>query len=69
MNRIINIHTTQGRRLQNVIIRNKINLIDPILLMCPCRINRMRFIHLQMLSQIYASLSACVMMIRNSLMM
>ena len=53
MNRIINIHTAQGRRLQNVIIRNKINLIDPILLMCPCRINRMRFIHLQMLSQIY----------------
>lgn len=53
MHRIIDVHTTHCRGLQNIIIRNKINLIDPILSMCSCRIIRMSFIHLQMLSQIY----------------
>ena len=53
MNRIIDVHTAHCRGLQNIIIRNKINLIDPILPMCSCRIIRMSFIHLQMLSQIY----------------
>jgi len=52
MNRVVDFHTAQCRRLQDIIISDKINLIDPILLMCSCRIIRMSLVRPQKLSQI-----------------
>ena len=53
INRVINLHTAQCRRLQYIIIRNKVNLVNPILLMCLCRITDMSFKWVQVLCQIY----------------
>ena len=53
MKGIIDIHTVQGRRLQDIIIRNKVNLIYPILLMSFHRIAHVRSVCVQMQGQIY----------------
>ena len=52
MNRVVDFHTAQCRRLQDIIIRNKVNLIYPILLVCFHRIAHMRSVGPQKLSQI-----------------
>lgn len=53
MKRIIDIHTVQRRRLQDIIIRNKVNLIYPILLVCFHRIAHVRSVGVQMQGQVY----------------